>query len=303
MTLICPNCTKSAELYFTVPDLNQTMSNDKFDYYRCNSCKLIFMHPVPLNLQSYYGAQYGPYQRLDATQLSNSALGDLNKLEITKRYASGMRLLEIGPGGGTFAYLAKQAGFKVDAIEMDSACCKFLEDEIKINRVFNSTEIASTLGEMRDSYEVVAMWQVLEHLVDPWKVLEKIAHRLSSGGVLILATPNPDSLHFALFKQYWMHVDAPRHVVLIPHKTLEKRVSEYGLEMINITTKGDVNSQHSQFENWRRSLDNAQRGASETRLKRMLIAVGGRKVVYDFTGWFEKIEGIGSSYVAVFRKQ
>lgn len=301
--MLCPNCSGVAEKQYRVGDLNQSMSKELFDYYKCNSCKLIFEFPVPGDLESYYGSEYCAYQQTTIDEIRNASKSDLEKLYVVQRFSKGNKLLEVGSGSGAFAYLAKQAGFIVDAIEMDASCCEILEKTIGVNKAINSCEITAAISQLNVKYDAIVMWQVLEHLRNPWEVLGAVSSSLAKGGVLALAMPNPESLHFAILKQYWMHLDAPRHVTLIPPKTLVNVASKLGLKKITVTTKGELNSQHSSIENWRRSLDNFHRGAPSSFFKRLLISVGWRTATFKLLSWFERIEGKGSSYLAVFEKK
>ena len=62
------------------------------------------------------------------------------------------------------------------------------------------------------------MWHVIEHLRRPWEVIERAAANLQDGGVLAIATPNPRALQFKLLRRRWAHLDAPRHLFLIPSR-------------------------------------------------------------------------------------
>ena len=186
---------------------------------------------------------------------------------------------------------------------MDALCCEILEKTIGINKAINSNDVSMALSSLNNKYDVIVMWQVIEHLTNPWEVLEKIPEKLAEDGIFILATPNPESLHFEILKQYWMHVDAPRHVTLIPQRTLVNFLSQLGLRKIVVTTKGELNTQHSSIDNWRRSLDNFHRGTPSSILKKILINVAWRKATFNFLSWLEKIDGKGSSYLAVFGKK
>ena len=86
------------------------------------------------------------------------------------------RLVEIGPAVGAFLAVSQEAGYSVEAVEMDAACCSFLERELGV-RTVRSDDPASAL-DAAGQFDVIALWQVLEHLPDPagpW--LRPPAHR------------------------------------------------------------------------------------------------------------------------------
>ncbi len=94
--------------------------------------------------------------------------------------------LQAAPGNrpvlGAFCLLAKCAGFSVEAIEMDPACCGFLASRIGVRAICSSDE-AVALDEATEPNVIVA-WHVLEHLRDPWRLLDAAARRLARAGSL-----------------------------------------------------------------------------------------------------------------------
>jgi SAM-dependent methyltransferase len=117
---------------------------------------------------------------------------------------------------------------------MDAACCHFLEQVVGV-RALRSADAAGTLATL-DGYDAIALWHVIEHLADPWETLEAARERLRPGGVLVLATPNPASFQFRLFGRYWAHLDAPRHLELLPVERLIHWAEGAGLQVALKTT-------------------------------------------------------------------
>src|SRR5205085_9122902 len=102
------------------------------------------------------------------------------KIELVMQFVRKGRLLEIGPSWGAFCLLAKRAGFSVEAIEMDPDCCEFLNSSIGVRAIGRSDE-ASALAEAARP-DVIAAWHVLEHMQDPWKMIDAAAAQLATGG-------------------------------------------------------------------------------------------------------------------------
>ena len=93
------------------------------------------------------------------------------------------------------------------------------------------------------------MWHSIEHLARPWDVIERAAENLEPGGVLAVATPNPRALQFKLLGARWAHLDAPRHLFLIPEETLARRAAELGLRA-SLTTTADPSGRHWNRFGW-----------------------------------------------------
>ena len=117
---------------------------------------------------------------------------------------------------------------------MDTECCRFLRDG---GGDRGGRDCRSASASPRDGpFDVVAMWQVIEHLPNPREVLAAAAGSLAPGGVVVIATPNPAAFQFRVFGPRWTHLDAPRHLFLISAPTLSGVGRELGLETALLTT-------------------------------------------------------------------
>jgi 2-polyprenyl-3-methyl-5-hydroxy-6-metoxy-1,4-benzoquinol methylase len=236
MDAFCPFCNARSSLKFYARDLNARVTEEAFDYYVCSVCGLVYLSPIPADLAKYYRTDYVAYDIPSSlTQLNVMAEKVHFRLNLVKKYAPRTgRLLEIGPSWGAFAFLAKQSGFTVDVVEMDSNCCRFLQDVIGVKAICND-DVGKALAGL-DRYDVIALWHVIEHLAEPWKVLDAIAQHLLPDGIIVISTPNPESLQFKLFGRFWGHLDAPRHVSLLPAEWLIRFLEERGIYKVMLTT-------------------------------------------------------------------
>jgi len=290
----CPRCRKASFLYFRTRDINRRVSEELFDYYRCPSCKLIFLSPIPENLSRYYTHEYySSPPTLD--QLSLAAKNERYKIELVQQFVKKGRLLEIGPAYGIFTLLAKQAGFETEAIEMDSRCCQFLTEVLGI-RAYNESNLCATLKKT-GAYDVIALWHVIEHLPDPWSALHAIAGTLLPGGIIVLASPNPDAFQFSILRRFWTHVDAPRHVELIPAALIMDEAKSLGLKAVLSTTVDPGGIGWNKF-GWEFSLSNF---FLHPRIKQ--YAQGAGRVINRILAPVEQAGLRGSAYTLVFQKR
>jgi len=82
-------------------------------------------------------------------------------------------------------------------------------------------------------YDVVTLWDVLEHLPSPRAGLVQIQQWLRPGGYVVLSVPNLESWDASLFGQRWIGWDAPRHFNLFSRSGLDRLLSETGFETID----------------------------------------------------------------------
>lgn len=251
---LCSFCQAPSPRVFRVDDRNRWLGAAVFTYYRCPECRLLFLTPHPADLGKYYPKEYYG-QKLTLADLEQEFSFNRYKIDIVRRFVPTGRLLEIGPARGTFAYLAKEAGYDVSVIERDTECCEFLRTVAGINAI-NSTEPTAALQQQEEGYDVIALWQVIEHLGDPWDFIRAAAAKLRPNGILVLATPNPDSLQFKIFGRYWFHLDAPRHLQLIPAELLSRLGDSLGLREAFLTA-ADADVHRHNAAGWTVSVHNA----------------------------------------------
>jgi hypothetical protein len=177
----------------------------------------------------------------------------VHQIEPIRRFAPGACLLDIGPAYGVFAHLAKQSGFEVETIEIDERCCRYLRDVIGVGAT-QSDDTATVLPQL-PLQQVIALWHIIEHLSDPWLCLQRAAERLGPGGILVIAAPNPQSLQFRIFRSRWYHLDAPRHLQLIPGWLLVRRLAERSLQPVMINSN-DKEARALNVSGWQRSMMN-----------------------------------------------
>jgi 2-polyprenyl-3-methyl-5-hydroxy-6-metoxy-1,4-benzoquinol methylase len=231
----CPYCGGAANFLIASTDRNRHTTRDVFDYFRCPVCHLVFMDPIHQDLRPFYAGGYREIpQSLD--DLRSIAAQETYRLDPVLALKQQGRLLEVGPWMGVFSHNAKQAGFEVTAIEMDQDCVQFLNGTVGV-RALQSDDPAATLASLSEEFDVIALWHCLEHLRQPWHVLESAAQRLAPGGILLVALPNIESLEFALLRASWRNLDAPRHLYFLPQSLLRQIAKGLGLvEQLFTTT-------------------------------------------------------------------
>jgi SAM-dependent methyltransferase len=140
------------------------------------------------------------------------------------RGALARRLAEIAPAGPVLDVGAGD-GTLLDALRRHG------REAIGLELVATRPDIrAQDIAEIEDaSFAAIVFWHSLEHLQRPAEALTRAAELLAPGGVLVVAVPNSDSLQARLFKDRWLALDLPRHLVHLPAATLLRRLDELGL--------------------------------------------------------------------------
>jgi SAM-dependent methyltransferase len=292
MRLACPLCAGPSSFVFKTRDRNRGLSDEQFNYRRCDNCGAIFLSDPPDDLGGFYPDEY--YVLPNGDGLARAARAERYKLALIEPHAKSGRLVEIGPGPGTFALAAREAGYDVTGIEMDARSCEHLRETIGVDAVQTDSP-AAALVELPRS-DVIAMWHVLEHLRDPWACLDAAARNLEPGGVLAVAVPNPGAFQFRMMRARWPHVDAPRHLFLIPARLLAERAGAAGLEPVRLTARDRGGIYWNRF-GWQHVL--MRPGQSKARTA---VALAFGTGVAALMAPIELSDLRGSTYTAVFRK-
>jgi SAM-dependent methyltransferase len=177
----------------------------RFDVQRCRACAQVFIHPLPSEaeiaalfaqlyregkgsvpeLQNYYAACFDVSPSGPVTRLSRSWLHAI------ARHAPGGRLLDIGCGTGLFCNAAREFGWQPTGIDDAAAAVAFARSRFGLDIKVGDFE---TLALAPGGYDLVTMWDVLEHSRAPRRLLDVAAQCLAPGGLLALSTPNQHNI-------------------------------------------------------------------------------------------------------------
>lgn len=129
---------------------------------------------------------------------------------------SATRLLDVGCSIGTLGaeVIARNPGAKVYGIELDPEMAKLAGEKLHKVYVANMDEFALSAEFTRDSFDCVVLADVLEHLKDPWKVVEEAVEITTPGGLVIACIPNVrhfDTIFNLLFRGRWPYRDRGIH--------------------------------------------------------------------------------------------
>jgi 2-polyprenyl-3-methyl-5-hydroxy-6-metoxy-1,4-benzoquinol methylase len=263
----CPFCGGRSEHALTASDHNRESTDARFDYERCAECATLFMRDVPDELSRFYAGDYHRFGDDGAAAWESNvtlrAVETARVAMLAKHLAPGGPLVDVGAGPGGFAAAARDAGYDVTAIEMDERCCEYMRERLGVRAIGSDDPIAA-LGELEPA-RAISMWHVLEHLRDPAAMLATAADRLQDGGVLAIGVPNPASLQFRALGSRWAHLDAPRHLCLIPERALSERLHELGLRPL-LATSDDLFSRLCALHGWVNALRRRPARSDATRV-------------------------------------
>ena len=156
------------------------------------------------------------------------------------------RLLDIGCAMGFSLEYGMDRGWDVFGLEPSPYATRSASERLA-GRIANTSFDACTYP--KNSFDLVLLWDVIEHLPDPPHLLQQIFDLLRPGGTLSIITPDCRSLLARAAGRWWMEYAKPtEHIYFFSRKTLEALAQKTGLTFVKTTTAGKFVSRRFLFE-------------------------------------------------------
>lgn len=164
------------------------------EIHRCRACRLIFavLGQDEIDMEELYEAWWNTMWGRACERSMARALGyAAAQAAYVETLASPGRLLDVGCGNGLFLEAASARGWEVAGVELSAPAAAEARRRVG-ERVSLGTLEDAKFSE--DAFDVVTLWEVIEHVPHPVRLLSEIRRVLRPGGMLLLSTPNADSL-------------------------------------------------------------------------------------------------------------
>ncbi|MBI3321176.1 MAG: class I SAM-dependent methyltransferase [Candidatus Omnitrophica bacterium] len=230
MTTACEIC--QAQQY------RQLFSKDGYEFFRCVRCghltirlELSDAELFRLYETSFFSnGSYADYRSDQAILQKNFA----RFINILRPYRPGGCLLDVGCAFGFFLDMARRH-WKVHGIDVAGGATTFAREQLGLP--VTCGELLTTPIEDA-TYDVVTMWDTIEHLRHPAGYVAQISKILKPGGVVALTTGDAGSLMARLQGPAWRLYDPPFHIHYFSRRTLTQLLSRNGLKALEIRYVG-----------------------------------------------------------------
>ena len=227
--LNCPICNTNLKEGHLVKD--HFGSEDRFQLKTCPKCQTLTTSPQPNE------TEIGRYYKSDNYISHGDSKGSLfdslystiqrrnhnYKIKLIRKYSLGHDLLDFGAGAGSFAKYTQGKTFNVTAVEPD--------DKAR-SRIDNTLETHSSLHTVKQSFDIITAYHVLEHVHQLHDTLEKFKSLLNRNGTIHIALPNYQSYDAQYYESFWAGYDVPRHLYHFSQKGVHRLVSDLGLNLV-----------------------------------------------------------------------
>jgi 2-polyprenyl-3-methyl-5-hydroxy-6-metoxy-1,4-benzoquinol methylase len=146
----------------------------------------------------------------------------------------GLRWLDVGCANGLFVGWVGQFGYRVSGVDVAPE----MIDEARRNGLDCHCCEADELG---DTFDIVSLWDVIEHSLTPKQLMERVTRAVKRGGSLLIQTPCTGIISDT-FGQNWREYTYPNHLYLFSQESLFRLLKEYGFMIKNWVRFGSGNT-------------------------------------------------------------
>ena len=137
------------------------------------------------------------------------------------------QLLDVGCGTGDFLKTAKNNDWTVSGIE-PNADARSIANQKTENVVFDIQQLKKFKA---NSFDVITLWHVLEHLPDLEHQISIFKKLLKTNGRLVVAVPNYKSFDAQHYQQFWAAYDVPRHLWHFNQQSISKLFASINMKV------------------------------------------------------------------------
>mgnify|MGYP001028236444 CR=1 FL=1 len=197
-------------------------------HVKCRDCHLVYVNPIGSN--GKINEDYAQRKNNDACIIRGSRLkAAKSQVRLVGEYSRGTTLLDIGCGEGFFLFNASRMGYTVKGVELSQEAGEYARREFDLDIETKPFEEA----EFRENYfDVVTLWQVLEHVPHPLVILKEVHRILKPGGLVAVSTPDFGGVPAKILRRRWWNIRS-LHVNQFTTRTLKGILENAGFKNVS----------------------------------------------------------------------
>ncbi|MHB8656618.1 MAG: class I SAM-dependent methyltransferase [Solirubrobacteraceae bacterium] len=234
----CPLCgSASSEAAFAEPP---------YEVRRCSACGLGFV--TPRREEAELAAMYGEDAYWRSASPKTHGYHDYRsdqplylktfrrRLDFALRRgpASG-RALDVGCAAGFCMAALRERGFETHGVEVSPVIAAHAIEQLGFQTVHVGSLFDAPHADA--SLDLITMWDVIEHVVDPRALLVKARRLLKPSGRLVLETQNIDSTFAHALGAKWHHFKHAEHIYHFTPSTVTTLLGQAGFAVEEITPR------------------------------------------------------------------
>ncbi len=205
----------------------------------CDTCGLVRLARLPSPGEAYPATYYGTGRKkfLPGVEFLSHLSPALMNAAVSLAAAAAHRprrprVLDVGCGRGYLLRRFKALGWSPSGIDIEGSPLPIDDEGLDCHRAG-----AASLPWPDETFDLVVINHVLEHVAEPWTACAEAARVLRPNGVLYVGVPNFGSIQSRLFGSYWFPLEIPRHVFHFKSQPLRALVGEAGFSIVRQSTR------------------------------------------------------------------
>jgi 2-polyprenyl-3-methyl-5-hydroxy-6-metoxy-1,4-benzoquinol methylase len=218
----CPLCGGARHhLVFNRFDHTHQVTSEPFRIVRCQDCRFVFVNPRPdrTEIHNHYPEEFYEVGVSPEALLTEKRDTLQARVALIGKQKPG-KLLDVGCQKGEFLEAMRRQGWDVQGVEFSG----------KPPNLFGVPIFSGTLEQApfeHESFDLITLWAVLEHVHDPIVVLKRVRALLKPNGRALVLVPNFNSIP----GRFLRHDDVPRHLLMFTKKTFREAAAAAGLRV------------------------------------------------------------------------
>lgn len=226
----CPICESG--------DVTDYVQAFGFDMSQCGACGLLFCNPYPndAQLKAYYTSEMKSFENeFFLESFDHRVRLFMPRVDIIHALKPSGRLLDIGSAIGIFveALQQKESPLEITCCDLSPEACESLRQRYPDVSVINEDACSLTDD---SGYDIVTMWDTIEHIVDQNKMLQGVRNLLADDGLFVFSTPNTRSFEWLTAQEKHTQILPPGHVNLMNEKNIRLLLERNGFDLVEAHT-------------------------------------------------------------------
>ncbi len=228
----CNICSGELHFYTKIDKYN-------FDVYKCTRCGTLCRYPLPTEeeIKNYYTENYysgkASYNYIDERKVKFPEVVWSKRIDILIDIYQSInvdfpkRILDVGCAFGGFLSEAQKKGLHTYGVEISDYSFEIAKKKgiEMLGKDIQNIDIPENF------FDIITMIEIIEHLTNPKKTIEKLFKSLQKGGILLIQTANMDALQARIFGKNY-HYFLPGHLHYFTDKSLRFLLKEVGFRGI-----------------------------------------------------------------------
>lgn len=215
-------------------DSDFLFEKEGFTFVKCKSCGLLYVNPQcdESRLNEFYSGGGSLDAWVDVLLSPPEQEYDIKKftamcIELEKA-VEGRRVLDVGCSIGLFNKIARDRGWDPVGLELNKKAVDYAVNTLGLDvrpQLLHEADLE------KESFDVLTLWEVIEHVPDPRALLKACREMIRPGGVLALLVPNRDALSARVMRNHCSCFGGRNHLWYFADRHLTALLADAGFEV------------------------------------------------------------------------